>query len=140
MNQLHQDITYSNAAPSVKQYQQLYASTGWAKMTDHEITKALSNSLFFVSALDNEQLVGMLRVVGDGSMYFYIQDVVVDPSYQKRGIAREMMNRVMDYLNNETSENSFIGLMAAEGAKEFYKPFGFVERGTKEPGMHFKKT
>ncbi len=45
--------------------------------------KAIDNSLFTVIAIENNQTVGMGRLIGDG-MYHMITDVMVYPTYQKK--------------------------------------------------------
>jgi ribosomal protein S18 acetylase RimI-like enzyme len=42
----------------------------------------------------------MVRVIGDSGLYFYIQDVIVLPQYQKRGIGMLLMKKVMNFLDN----------------------------------------
>ena len=45
------------------------------------------------------------------------------------------MENVEEYLSKTANNNSFIGLMAAEGVKEFYYKFGYKERPDSRPGM-----
>ena len=59
---------------------------------------------------------------------YYIQDVIVLPEYQRQGIGRQMMARVMDYIRTHASHNSIIGLMAAHGKETFYESYGFTRR------------
>jgi GNAT superfamily N-acetyltransferase len=70
----------------------------------------------------------MSRIVGDGGMVFYIQDVIVIPEYQQQGIGARMMEKIMNYIRAYASINSVIGLMAAKGVEPFYEKFGFVAR------------
>ena len=49
---------------------------------------ALRTGLFRVTAFCEGKAVGMGRLVGDGSMYWYIQDMAVLPEYQGRGIEK----------------------------------------------------
>jgi len=49
----------------------------------------------------------MARVIGDSGLYFYIQDVIVLPQYQKMGIGILMMERVMNFLDNNLSPLAF---------------------------------
>ena len=65
---------------------------------------SLKNSIGCITVKDNEQMIGMGRIVGDGSIYFYIQDIVVHPDYQKHGIGKEIMHRLVTYLH----ENALI--------------------------------
>ena len=119
----------------VDEYQSLRNSTGWNPIDDATVKIALERDLFSVCILDENQTIGIGRVVGDGAIYFYIQDIIVLPQYQNKGIGRMIMNQIESYLNFAARNNSFIGLMAAEGLKEFYEKFNFIERPTNRPGM-----
>ena len=81
--------------------------------------------------------VGTVRVVGDGKLCFYIQDLIVMKEFRKNGIATELMQAVMNYLKKNAAPNAFIGLMAAKGVDDFYKRYGFMARQNEQmgPGM-----
>lgn len=119
----------------VSEYQTLRQTTGWDPIENEQVKKALSQDLFAVCVLDNDKPIGMGRVIGDSAIYFYIQDVIVDPGYQAKGIGKLIMDSIEDYLAKETNNNSFIGLMAAEGVMLFYEQFGYKKRPDDRPGM-----
>ena len=121
---------------TVKEYQCLRGTTDWFTVGDEAVEKSIANELFSVCVLENKQLIGMGRIVGDGAIYFYIQDIIVDPNYQGKGIGRLIMNEVEFFLKKNTFNNSFIGLMAADGVQEFYHKFGYAERSESTPGMY----
>ena len=50
---------------------------------------SLQNSIYCITVKDNNQIIGMGRIVGDGAIYFYIQDIVVHPEYQKEWYWKE---------------------------------------------------
>lgn len=119
----------------VAEYQSLRKTTDWGELDDSAIKIALENDLFSVCVMDQNKIVGMGRVIGDGAIYFYIQDLIVHPDYQGKGIGNLMMIEIEAYLKNNSHNNSFIGLMAAKGANEFYHKFGYSERSPDKPGM-----
>ncbi len=127
-------IEYRN--PITKEYKLLRDSTNWSKLDIKIIKKGLSKSLFSVCILHEKNITGMGRVVGDGSIYFYIQDVIVLPEFQKKGIGKLIMGEIMKYLEKTANNNSFIGLMAAEGVSGFYRKYNFSERPDSKPGMY----
>ena len=120
---------------TVDEYQTLRGTTDWFQLTDDVVEKSLDNDLFSVCVLDHGKLVGMGRIVGDGAIYFYIQDIIVIPGHQGRGIGTLIMNEIESYLHENAFNNSFIGLMAAEGVQRFYHKFGYKERDDNKPGM-----
>jgi len=57
-------------------------------------------------------------------------DVLVLPEYQRKGIGKTMMSKIMEYVRSKLSEGYFIqvDLMVAKGKEKFYEKFGFVKR------------
>lgn len=115
-------------SPTVAEFLTLRSRVEWGDLEANLAEKSLNNSLFHVIVRHENQLVGMGRVVGDGAMYFYIQDVVVDPSYQKMGIGAALMDKIEGYLSDVTSQGSTIGLLAAQGKEAFYSRYGYTLR------------
>lgn len=105
------------------------------EIDDEAIEKGLRNSLFSICVLFNNKVIGCGRIVGDDGIYFYIQDVIVLPEFQRKGIGKRIMEAIIDYLKKHAHNNSFIGLMAAKGVAEFYKKWKFKKRADDAPGM-----
>lgn len=120
---------------TVDEYQYLRGTTNWFKIEDKAVEKSIENELFSVCVYDGQKIVGMGRIVGDGAIYFYIQDIIVIPSYQGKGLGVRIMNEIETFLLENAYNNSFIGLMAADGVLEFYHKFGYEKRDDTKPGM-----
>jgi len=120
--------------PTAEEYNRLRKAVGWGTYQEVVIEKALPNSLYGVCAYQAGELVGMARIIGDGGMVYYIQDVIVLPDYQRRGIGTQMMDQVMAYLRAHASQNTIIGLMSAKGKEAFYEKYGFTNRPTDKLG------
>lgn len=71
----------------------LYDSVGWTNYTKRpEMLKAAyAASLMALGAYEDNQLVGIIRVVGDGASILYIQDIIVLPECQRRGIGKQLL-------------------------------------------------
>ena len=121
-------------SPIVEDFLTLRNKVGWSDLDANLAEKSLNNSLFHVIILHDNRLVGMGRVIGDGAMYFYIQDVVVDPSYQKQGIGAALMDKIEGYLSDATNQGSTIGLLAAQGKEAFYSRYGYTQRPSRSLG------
>lgn len=95
-------------------YCKLRESAGWPVFSNAR--KSLENSLYTIAAVQNNQTVGMGRLIGDG-MYYMIADVVVHPDYQKQGIGSKMVSMMTEYVNAETPAGgrSSIQLIAEKG-------------------------
>ncbi len=77
--------------PTAGEYNRLRHSAGWGLHTEDAIQRCLPNSLYCVCAELAGECIGMARVVGDGGLVYYIQDVIVLPAYQGMGIGTALM-------------------------------------------------
>ena len=57
----------------------LRIEAGFVEIPVDHARKALQNGLINVSAIYNGELVGMGRLVGDGAMYWYLQEIIILP-------------------------------------------------------------
>lgn len=129
------DVTLEERPPTADEYRKLRAAAGWGEINTRAMSAGLRNSLYAVCAVCDEQVVGCGRVVGDGGIYFYVQDVIVIADYRGRGIGERIMESVIKYLDFRAEHNAFVGLMATDGAAGFYERFGFRRRPDGRPGM-----
>lgn len=115
-------------APEVDEFINLRCKVGW-DTPDREMAKnSLQNSLFHVTARQQNTLLGMARVIGDGAMYFYVQDVVVDPDYHQQGIGHQLMTAIEGYLSTAAKKGATVGLLATKGNESFYRRYNYLER------------
>jgi ribosomal protein S18 acetylase RimI-like enzyme len=129
-------VEIEHRLPSVDEYRKLRRLVGWQD-TDETATKiALRNSLFSVVVAEGDTAVGLGRIAGDGGLYFYIQDVIVQPDYQSKGIGKAIMKELMAYIKANARPGSYIALLAAKGLKKYYQRFGFEARKVDAPGMY----
>jgi ribosomal protein S18 acetylase RimI-like enzyme len=116
-----QPYTQYNAAEILP----LYESVGWVFYYKHPETveKAYANSLCTLAAYEDGKPVGVIRAVGDGQTILFIQDLLVFPEYQRRGIGTGLMKAMLEryahvYQIELATDNT-------EKTVAFYKSFGF---------------
>jgi ribosomal protein S18 acetylase RimI-like enzyme len=114
--------------PTPEDYNQLRQLVGWGIYERDVILQALPNSLYCVCAVKDGEIIGMSRIIGDGGIAYYIQDVIVKPDYQRKGVGTKLMDKIMEYIRLHANNNSVIGLMAAKGKEPFYIRYGFTGR------------
>lgn len=123
----------------VDTYLNLRAFVNWKVLKREQAELALKNSLYTVVAYLDEKAVGMGRLVGDGAIICYVQDLVVRPDVQTQGVGRQVLQRIIEHVEEIRMDNSemMLCLMCAKGREPFYKKFGFIERPTEKlgPGM-----
>ena len=76
----------------------LYASVGWTAYTDQPevLRKGFENSMLTLAAYEDNQLLGIIRAVGDGHTIVFIQDILVFPEHQCKGIGSALLQAVLD--------------------------------------------
>lgn len=128
------NITYTNNL-TVEQYNFLRVAVGWREVQPDLAQKGLDNSAFVIVANDvgedgAEKPIGMARVITDYGYNVIISDVIVLPEHQGCGIGREILKRIMQYINDNIAvgQTKLVYLMAAKGKEDFYKKFGFEQR------------
>ena len=119
---------------TVTDFMKLYESAKWGKCREDIVQVSLKNSYATFAVMDGENVIGMARLLGDGGMAFYLKDFVILPEYQGKGIGRELLEYVQNYIRNELKDGwqTTLELISAKGKEEFYKKSGFEER----PGKH----
>ena len=119
-------MEYKENLLSYEDYRTLRESVGWHLFSKSQMQQALDNSLYTIVAVENNQSVGMGRLIGDG-MYFLIVDVVVHPVFQKCGIGTNIMNMLLKYVEKKTPAGgrSSVQLVAEKGKEPFYEKLGF---------------
>ncbi|MBI5205659.1 MAG: GNAT family N-acetyltransferase [Nitrospirae bacterium] len=132
-------MKYEERNVSVEEYQWLRKSVGWWETDPESTKKALENSLYSVVVVEKGTVIAIGRVVGDKGLYYYIQDLIVHPGFQSKGIGRKIMGMLKGYIEGNAKPGSFIALMAAKGLEAYYKEFGFQPRPSDGPGMFYIK-
>ena len=121
---------------TVAEYMRLRNLVGWWEVDENATGKALENSLFSVVATEHGTIIGFGRIIGDGGLYFYIQDLIIHPEFQAKGLGKILMKELMSYITAKAKSGAFVGLMAAKGLEKYYEQFGFKARDKDAPGMY----
>lgn len=76
----------------------LYESVGWVAYTraPHILRAGFEGSLFILAAYEGEELVGLLRAVGDGQTVVLLQDILVRPDHQRQGVGTALVRAALD--------------------------------------------
>ena len=105
----------------------LYKSVGWTNYTDNPemLRNAYLNSLKIYGAYVDDKLIGIIRVVGDGYSVIFIQDLLVHPEFQRKGVGALLLKKVLCEYDSVYQKH----LMTEDTEKTilFYKSLGFVD-------------
>ena len=110
---------------SINDVLHLYQAVGWTNYTNQPqmLSRALSHSLAIYLARYGEEIVGLVRLIGDGFSSVFVQDLIVLPSYQRQGIGSTLMKQAL----SDYKDTYQIQLATEESEKTlgFYRSLGF---------------
>jgi len=117
---------FINAPIKEKEVVKLYKANNWSSAEKpKELLSALRNSHTLVTARHNGKLVGIANAISDGYLVVYYPHILVEPSFQKKGIGRKMMQAMQSVYHSFHQQ-----MLTADGkAVEFYKSLGFEPAG-----------
>jgi len=132
-------VLIKETLPSAAGFISLRQDTDWGAVSEAQAQAALSASLCGVTLYhggestaqngdDQSKLIGAARVIGDGVLNLYIQDVIIAQKYRGQGYGAKLMQSVISLLQRDFPKHCTIGLMAAKGQAPFYTRFGFLSR------------
>lgn len=119
-------MIYTEKKISYTDYVRLRESVNWNNFNKEQTEKCLKNTLYSIEVIDDNTIIGMGRLIGDG-IYYMMVDIIVEPSYQGKGIGSNIVNKLIEYVHRETpvGGRSSIQLIAEKGKERFYEKLGF---------------
>lgn len=108
----------------------LYQAVGWTNYTHQPemLEQALSHSLAIYVVLDDDTVVGLICLVGDGFSSVLVQDLIVLPIYQRKGIGSALMKEALE----DYKDVYQVQLVTEQTEKTlgFYRSMGFETLST----------
>jgi len=88
------DVTYRvDPFPLEEELQPMW-QTAWGSSWSGDLAFILTRSLVHACAYSGDRVVGYVNVAWDGGIHAFLLDTTVDPKFQRRGIARELVSLV----------------------------------------------
>lgn len=122
------DVKVAYRPPTVDEYSYLRKIAGWGVPEKEAAAVSLEKALFSICLEQGNEIVGMGRIVGDGVLYFYVQDIIVKTEYRGYGYSRLILDEIMMFLKRKAKKGSFIGLFAEKDVEGLYEKYGFIKR------------
>lgn len=129
-------VSIKNNKISANDFNYLTDKVGWGTRDVKVVEEALNNTLYSVSIYDDNKIIGYGRIIGDKTIFLYIQDIMVIPEYQGRKVGTKIMNALLTKINEYKKVNPNIRtyLGASKGKEKFYEKFGFKTRSSVDLG------
>lgn len=128
------DYRIEARVPGIEDYLRLRQVSGLSPFSREAAEKGLPNSIFGVSLMRGEEVVGMGRIIGDGGCFFQVTDIAIDPVHQGRGLAKWIMQALSDFIAT-LPKFAYVSLIADVPANRLYAQFGFEETAPRSVGM-----
>ena len=119
---IHSDFSKVN----LDEMKDIYASVGWTKHTEEIIKQVFEASNVIALVTVNGRIIGIGRAMTDGVFNAAIYDVVVHRDFQRQGIAKKIMEFLLDKLSNI----SCVHLISTTSNEGFYRERGFKKLKT----------
>ncbi len=116
-------------------------SAGWNAGTPEQAARAVANSLCTVTAVEDGRVIGIGRMIGDGALKNYLEDIVVLPECQGRGVGSAVVRRLLEAARADALDGTQldVGLCAAKGKEPFYASLGFFTLPTEDRGHYMEQ-
>lgn len=99
----------------------LYKDAGWWEERKEQDIEEMLKRVISIGVWKDGTLIGFARAVTDGNFRAYIEDVVIHQAYQKTGIGKNLVSKLLD----ELSHIDVISLFCEEHLIPFYKKYNF---------------
>ena len=123
---MHSEILYSiGGSLQPEELGKLLLAAADSRYSANELEAIIAKSTAYVTARDSGKLVGFGRLLSDGAVISYINNMAVSPQYQGQGIGKAILERLV-----ETAGNVKSIFLYSDTADQFYLDHGF-ERSEK---------
>jgi N-acetylglutamate synthase-like GNAT family acetyltransferase len=109
----------------VDQIMNLHNKTEMKRTRPEQVNQAFATSFAVVTAWMDNQIIACGRMISDGQMCSAIFDVVVDPAFQKRGVGKGIVEKLI-----AKAPDTMVHLTSTFGNEAFYQKIGFKKHKT----------
>lgn len=123
----------------VEIYQQMRIDCGLSPKTKEASEIGLTNSLYSVMVMEEDSVIGMGRVIGDGGCFCQVVDICVLPNYQGKGLGKLIMTSILKFVQTSLPSSCYTSLIADGDASFLYEKFGFKDTLPASRGMYLSR-
>ena len=119
----------------------LFSGAGWGEIPYDQAEISIKNSYASFSAECDGKIIGMVRLLGDGGMAFFLKDFVISPEYQGKGIGTALLRHAEEYISSQLKKGwqGYLQLVSAKGKEGFYLKSGYVLHPHEHSGAGMSK-
>jgi ribosomal protein S18 acetylase RimI-like enzyme len=104
----------------------LYNAVNWLAYTNDpdSLHQAVCHSTCVITAWEDDQLIGLVRALSDGVAILYVQDILVHPDHQHKGVGRRLLTEMLGRYPNVRAKVLLTD--DEDRQKRFYESMGFT--------------
>jgi len=115
-----------NEVPDLKEYVDLRLAAGMESADEDALKNGLMHSLCTITARgEQDELLGMGRIIGDGGVYYQIVDLIVTPAQDEQGLQEAILNQLLGYLDTYASKDAQLMTVSDVAGIKLYQKYGF---------------
>ena len=110
----------------------------WNDIPEYLVERAINGSMLNVSVFDEENCIGVGRIVGDGALKGMLTDIMVLKEYQNKGVGKLIVTSLIKDLEDLVNDGECFQLEASPTAnnREFYIKCGLKYKPEKQDGVY----
>lgn len=120
------NVNITKEFPQNQEYMDLRAAAGLPEVEISAIATALNRSVLSLLARDdNDRLIGMGRIVGDGAFYFQLVDIMVTASHLDQGLEEMIVSELLSRLEKIAPSGAEVTVITDVPGIKLYQHAGF---------------
>ena len=126
---------------TAKEFLELYASAGWSCPSAEQTETAIENSAKTFVVRHGETAAGMIGLLGDFGMHWFMKDLVIREEYRGQLIGTLLVRFSENYIKStlKKGQSVCIDLRAFRGKEDFYRSLGYKIMTREETGAGMEK-
>ena len=123
---------------NAKDYLKLRAENGWNVIKEEQVERAVNNSMFNISVFDNDNCIGIGRIVVDNVLKGMLTDIIVSKEYHGKGVGKLIVTTLIKELTDKLKDGELFQLEASptNGNRDFYIKCGLKYKPENQDGVY----
>ena len=123
---------------NAKDYLKLRAENAWNVIKEEQVERAVNNSMFNISVFDNDNCIGIGRIVGDNVLKGMLTDIIVSKEYHGKGVGKLIVTTLINELTDKLKDGELFQLEASptNGNRDFYIKCGLKYKPENQDGVY----
>jgi GNAT superfamily N-acetyltransferase len=129
------EVSYqSDATLAPDEVNGLYATVAWPQRETWRLEAIARSCTWFAARGPDGALVGAARLLDDGGLHASLWDVIVDPTWQRRGIATRLVRMALE----RCRDRRLLVLVTTPAGRPFFERLGFAAESHRHAALYLR--